>query len=153
MRHSFGRLAVVVVAVMAALILAVPSAASARTTKTRHSRPGPVSHCGSHRVEFARGNVRLDGHALESDSAEDKIVVAPTWRRDCGAVAWIARKGGERRLVVVPSVDEDVQSIRWDLPMSDEDERIFWVARKRITVGVATLKPHAMASWSLTPNF
>ena len=140
-----GRLSAVAVAA----IMVLPSISGARTTKSRARRQAPVvSHCGSHRVEVAQGDVHIDGHALESDGAEDKIVVAPTWRRDCGAVAWIALKGGERRLVVVPSVEDDVQSIRWDLPMSEEDERIFWVGRKRITVGVATLRPHAMASWS-----
>jgi hypothetical protein len=145
MRPSFARLSLLVVVA----IMALPSVASARTTKSRaHERAPVVSHCGHHRVEVAHGDVQVDGHRLESDSAEDKIIVAPTWRRDCGAVAWIAVKDGERRLVVVPSVEEDLQSIRWDLPMSGEDERIFWVGRKRITVGVATLQPHAVASWS-----
>jgi hypothetical protein len=151
MRHSLGRLSVAVAAAVTSAIMALPSPApaSARTTKARaHERAPVVSHCGHHRVEVARGNVQVDGHPLASDTAAGKILVAPTWRRDCGAVAWIALEDGERRLVVVPSVEEDFQSIRWDLPVSEQDERIFWVGRKRITVGVATLQPHAVASWT-----
>jgi hypothetical protein len=94
------------------------------------------------------GVVRVDGRVVESTGEGVEIAVAPKWRRDCEAVAWVALEGTERRLMVVPSIGADIQSLSWALPPVAGNERIFWVGRSRITIGVASLQPRAMASWS-----
>ena len=135
MRIAFG------MALTFLLLLAdAPEAAAIESTS------GPmVSRCAGHVAEVVRGAVRLDGKSLPS---EGELVVAPVWRRDCSAVAWVEVKGTERRLVVVPSLHTDAQQLSWVLPPTLGDERIFWVGRRRVAVGVAMLRPRAMASWS-----
>jgi hypothetical protein len=132
------------------LLTVIPGAmtqAAERQEPSRSSAP-LVSHCGRHVLEAVHGAVRLDGKSLESSGNEVEIVVAPTWRRDCGAVAWVEQQGRERRLMVVPSIGAGTGALQWALPPTGGGERIFWVGRSRITVGVAALQPRAMASWS-----
>jgi hypothetical protein len=134
---------------MLALFMIIPRATQAASIEKAFRRPPPgVSHCGRHVVEVARGAVRLDGETMGMSGDEVEMVVAPTWRRDCGSVAWVELRGTERRLVVVPTIGAGAQSLSWALPPGAGDERIFWVGRSRIAVGVAMLQPRAMASWS-----
>ncbi len=141
MRHAF--------ALMLTLFMVMPRATQAASIEKPSRRAAPVvSRCGRHVVEVVGGTVRLDGEPLASSGDEVEIVVAPTWRRDCGAVAWVQGYGPERRLIVVPSIGAGAQSLSWGLPPTAGDERIFWVGRSRIAVGVAMLQPRAMASWS-----
>jgi hypothetical protein len=107
-----------------------------------------VSRCGGHIVEMARGGVRLDGEVIESRADDLEMVVAPSWRRDCGSVAWVELRGTDRRLIVVPTIGAGAQSLSWALPPTVGDEHIFWVGRSRVAVGVAVLQPRATASWS-----
>jgi hypothetical protein len=128
------------------LLLLIPCAAQAASSG-KLSQP-VVSRCGRHVVELVGGAVRLDGKALKSRVGEIEIVVAPAWRRDCSAVAWVERQGKERRLLVVPSIGDGAESLVWALPPTLGDERIFWVGRSRVAVGVAMLRPRATATWS-----
>jgi hypothetical protein len=131
------------------LLMVIPCATQAASNEKPSRRAAPViSRCGRHIVEVVRGIVRLDGKSLESSSDKVDIVVAPTWRRDCDSVAWMEQQGTERRLIVVPAIDAAAPSLSWVLPRTVGDERIFWVGRRRIAVGVAMLQPRAMASWS-----
>ncbi|MES1166054.1 MAG: hypothetical protein ABUR63_09865, partial [Verrucomicrobiota bacterium] len=98
-----------------------------------------------------RGTVRLDGESIGTSTgpnAKVEIVGAPTWRRDCGSVAWMEQQGPTRQLIVIPAVSAGTAALSWALPRTSGGERIFWVGRRRIAVGVALLKPRAMASWS-----
>ncbi len=128
------------------LLLVLPGAAEAAALE-KAARP-MVSRCGRHVAEVVRGSVRLDKKPVQSGAADVEILVAPAWRRDCSAVAWVELQGTDRRLVVVPSFDAGAQQLSWTLPPTIGDERIFWVGRSRIAVGVAMLQPRAMASWS-----
>lgn len=118
----------------------------------RASSRSSSSRCGRHVVEVAGKTIRLDGAAVVSNHARaepPQIAVAPRWRRDCGAVAWVEVNGAERRLVVIPSVAAAPgPALNWTLPPPKGNERIFWIGRARITVGAAALKPRAIASWS-----
>lgn len=141
MRRAFG--------LVLALLMVVPCATKAASIEKASRRPSPeVSRCGRHVVEVARGTVRLDGEPLESSGDGVEMAVSPTWRRDCGSVAWVELRGTERRLIVVPTIGAGAQRLWWTLPPTAGDERIFWVGRSRIAVGVAMLQPRAMASWS-----
>jgi hypothetical protein len=153
-RGGFG----VVLALLAAapgatgMVTAPAAAAIGETARPARSAAPPVTfRCGRHVVDVAGTAVRLDGRPLSSSGGEMEIVVAPKWRRDCGAVAWVETSGSERHLVVIPSVAPSrgaaTESLHWTLPPADGDERIFWVGRSRITIGVAVLKPRAVASW------
>jgi hypothetical protein len=136
------------------MVTATAAAAIEDTARTARAAVAPpvIFRCGRHVVDVAGTTVRLDGRPLPSSDGAVEIVVAPKWRRDCGAVAWVQTGGSGRRLVVVPSVVPSsgaaTESLHWTLPPADGDERIFWVGRSRITVGVAVLKPRAIASWS-----
>jgi hypothetical protein len=99
-------------------------------------------------VEMVGGAVRLDGKPVRSSAAEGEILVGPAWRRGCSAVAWVDLRGAERRLMVVPSIGDGAEALSWALPPTRGEERIFWVGPSRIVVGVAMLRPRAMASWS-----
>lgn len=141
MRSAFG--------LVLTLLMVIPGATQAASIEKLPGLPPPVvSRCGRHLVEVVRGAVRLDGVPLESRGDQVEILVVPAWRRDCGAVAWVELQGKERRLIVFPSIGAGVQSLSWALPPTAGDERIFWVGRSRIAVGVAMLQPRAMASWS-----
>lgn len=141
MRRTFG--------LVLTLLMVIPCATQAASNEKRSPRAAPVvSRCGRHVVEVVRGAVRLDGKSMESSGAKVEIVVAPTWRRDCGSVAWMEQQGTERRLIVVPAIGIAEPSLSWALPRTVGDERIFWVGHRRIAVGVAMLQPRAMASWS-----
>jgi hypothetical protein len=140
MRSAFG--------LVLTLLLVLPGATEAASLE-KTVRP-VVSRCGRHVAEVVRGAVRLDKKPVQSSAAdvEVEILVAPAWRSDCRAVAWVELQGTDRRLVVVPSLDAGAQQLSWALPPTLGDERIFWVGRSRIAVGVAMLQPRAMASWS-----
>ena len=135
MRSAFG--------LVLALLLVIPRPAEAASLE----KP-VISRCGRHVVEMARGLVRLDGKALHSSGGEVEILVAPAWRRDCTAVAWVELRDTKRHLIVVPSIGDEIEALSWALPPTIGDERIFWVGRSRIAVGVVMLQPRAMASWS-----
>jgi hypothetical protein len=136
MRSAFGLL-------LALLLLLIPRATEAASVEK------PVSsRCGRHVVETGRGPVRLDGRVLSATGADVRILVAPAWRRGCSAVAWVDLRGTERHLMVVPSIGAGAEMLSWTLPPTIGDERIFWVGRNRIAVGVAMLQPRAMANWS-----
>jgi hypothetical protein len=136
------------------MVTATAAAAIEETARPTRSAAPPVTfRCGRHIVDVAGKTVRLDGRPLSSSGDEVEIVVAPKWRRDCGAVAWVETNGSERRLVVVPSITPlrrgaAIEALHWTLPPADGHERIFWVGQSQITVGVAMLKPRAIASWS-----
>jgi hypothetical protein len=141
MRLAFG--------LVLTLLLVIPRASQAASIeKVARLPPSAGSRCGRHVVEVVHGAIRLDGEPLKSSGDGVEIVVAPAWRRGCGAVAWVELRGTERRLIVVPSMDVGAESLSWALPPTVGDERIFWVGRSRIAVGAAMLQPHAMASWS-----
>jgi len=136
-----------------ALLLVAPCASQAASPgKPSRQAASAVSRCGRHTIDVLGGSVRLDGTTLESSGGEVQIVIAPKWRRDCRAVAWVEQKGTARRLMVVPSIVPSIeggaQSLHWTLPPTGGSERIFWVSRSRISVGIALLRPRATASWS-----
>ena len=136
MRSAFGLVLV--------LLLVIP-----RPTEAASIEKPVISRCGRHVVEMARGLVRLDGKALRANGAAGvELLVGPAWRRDCSAVAWVELRGTARRLIVVPSIGDGAEALSWALPPTIGDERIFWVGRSRIAVGVVMLQPRAMASWS-----
>lgn len=132
-----------------ALLLVMPRATQAASIEKGFRRPPPaVSRCGRHVVEVGQGGISLDGEPMGLRGNGIDMVVAPTWRSDCGSVAWVELQGTERRLIVVPTIGAGAQSLSWALPPKAGDERIFWVGRSRIAVGVAMLQPRAMATWS-----
>jgi hypothetical protein len=131
------------------LLMAIPCATQAAAIAQPSRLPSRASsRCGGHVVEVVRGRLRVDGELVKSSGDGAEIVVAPAWRRGCGAVAWVELRGTVRRLIVVPSVGAGVELLSWALPPTIGDERIFWVGRSRIAIGVAVLQPRAMASWS-----
>src|SRR5687768_16323379 len=94
-----------------------------------------VSPCGRHVVEVVGGKVRLDGRDVEASGSTARVIVAPKWRRDSGAVAWVERVGAERRLIVLPAIGSRLTAISWSLPPAAGPEHIFWAGSNRIVVG------------------
>ncbi len=135
MRIGFG--------LVVALLLLIP-----RTTEAAAPAKPVESRCGRHVVEMERGTVHLDGRTLASGGDHGKLLVAPAWRHDCSAVAWVELRGPVRYLIVVPAIGNGGEALSWALPPKDGEEHIFWVGRSRIAFGVAMLRPRAMASWS-----
>jgi hypothetical protein len=137
------------IGLVVALLMVIPGATQAASIAKPARLPAPASsRCGGHVVEVVRGGLRVDGELVKSSGDEAEIVVAPAWRRGCGAVAWVELRGTQRRLIVVPSIGGGLESLSWALPPTIGDERIFWVGHSRIAIGVAILQPRAMASWS-----
>jgi hypothetical protein len=120
-----------------------PAFARGRAAAARVAAPG-----GRHVIEIVGSAILLDGRRVPRPSAGAEVVVAPHWRSDGGAVAWIEREGTQVRLLVVPALAGPVQPLSWDLPAFAGGERIFWTGPSRISVGPALLKPRIVASWS-----
>src|SRR5262245_52039917 len=73
-----------------------PAAPAAAATGAARSRsPG-----GRHVVDLARGAIVVDGRQVRAAQSA-QLLVAPTWRADGDALAWMERAGGETRLVVL----------------------------------------------------
>jgi hypothetical protein len=103
------------------------------------------SPCGRHLVEIESGSVFVDGRRVQAGGAQ--ILAAPIWRADGNAIAWMERRAGETRLVVVPEVCRPLEIIIWPLPRVLSADRPHWAASNKIVVGPEPLSPRAVATW------
>jgi hypothetical protein len=76
------------------------------------------------------------------------VLQAPTWRPDGDALAWLERRAGETRLVVLPEVARPSETIVWPLPSVLAQDRVHWAGENKVVVGPEALQPRAVASWS-----
>jgi hypothetical protein len=124
-----------------------------RQGRRRGERPPQVlrpvaSPCGRHVAEVIGGSMFIDGRRVRASEGSAFVLAPPTWRRDGGAVAWIERRAGQARLVVVPGVDDGSEPLPWTLPVVTPDDRVFWAGQRRVVVGPEILAPRAIASWT-----
>lgn len=106
------------------------------------------SPSGLHLVEVDGGAVFVDGRRVHPGSGAVQILSAPAWRADGDALAWLERRSGETRLVVLPSVNTPSEPIVWPLPRALSRDRVLWAAQNKVIVGPELLQPRAVASWS-----
>jgi hypothetical protein len=109
-----------------------------------------VVACGRHTLEVASGAILVDGRRVHAGERNAKVLALPICRDDGRAVAWMERGGGQTRLLVLPVMDDPTVVLPWPLPAVGRDDRVFWIARTRVTVGPSLLAPRAVASWSET---
>jgi len=150
-----------------ALGLAAPVRAAVRTPPHRGAGPQPKprraqprrrgdrkpaltrvlldSPCGRHQVIVERGEVFVDGQRVHAEGDPADALSTPAWRHDGSALAWLERRRGETRLVVLPSLGES--PLAWALPRTLGQERVHWADDNRVVVGPALLQPLAIASW------
>jgi hypothetical protein len=76
------------------------------------------------------------------------VLAAPTWRTDGDALAWLERRMGETRLVVLPLISRPTETIVWPLPPALAGDRVHWAGANKIVVGPEALQPRAVASWT-----
>lgn len=109
-----------------------------------------TSPCGRHYVDVVGGVVFVNGRRVHAASASVYVVTAPIWRRDGRAVAWVEREEGSAspQLMVVPTVEGELDPIPWALPSISADDQIFWAGPRRVVVGPALLVPRAVATWT-----
>ena len=107
-----------------------------------------ASPCGRHVAEVIGGSVFIDGRRVRALEGAGFVLAPPTWRRDGGAVAWIERRAGQARLVVVPGIDDGSDPMPWMLPVVSREDRVFWAGPRRVVVGPEILAPRAIASWT-----
>ncbi len=106
------------------------------------------SPCGRHVVEVDNGAVFVDGRRVHPTMGVVQVLQAPLWRPDGDALAWLERRAGETRLVVLPSVGKPSDTIVWPLPQALAQDRVHWAGDNKIVVGPEALQPRAVASWS-----
>jgi hypothetical protein len=104
------------------------------------------SPCGRHVVEIDGGAVFVDGKKVHPAAGSVHVLAQPSWRNDGAALAWLERRSGETRLVVLPEIGSD--TIVWPLPSSLAQDRVHWAGDNRVVVGPEALQPRAVASWS-----
>jgi hypothetical protein len=119
-----------------------------RAERRPQSLPQIVSPCGRHVATVIDGAVFIDGRRVHGAHESVFVIAPPTWRRDGGALAWIERRGGEARLVVVPTLDHSAELLPWSLPAVSGDDQIFWAGPQRVIVGPALMAPRAVATWT-----
>jgi hypothetical protein len=109
-----------------------------------------TSPCGRHYVDVVGGVVFVDGRRAHPASGSVYVVAPPSWRRDGRAVAWVERREGSLspELVVIPTVDGQLEPIPWALPPVSPEDQIFWAGPQRVVVGPALLVPRAVATWT-----
>jgi hypothetical protein len=106
------------------------------------------SPCGRHVVEVEDGAIFVDGRKVHPASGTVHVLAAPSWRPDGDALAWLERRSGETRLVVLPEIARPAETIVWPLPPSLAQDRVHWAGDNRVVVGPEALQPRAVASWS-----
>lgn len=106
------------------------------------------SPCGRHIVEVDGGGVFVDGRRIHPLTGTVELLVAPTWRADGQALAWLERRLGETRLVVLPLIARPADTIVWPLPSALAYDRVHWAGENKIVIGPEALSPRAVASWS-----
>ncbi len=107
-----------------------------------------ASPCGRHVAEVIGGGVFIDGRRVRATEGAAFVIAPPTWRRDGNAVAWIERRAGQVRLVVVPEIDDGSEPLPWTLPVVTPEDRVYWAGQRRVVVGPEILAPRAIASWT-----
>lgn len=128
-----------------------PEKQSRRTTARRTGllQYAPLrSPCGRHIVEVDSGAVFVDGRRIHPTSGTVQVLGSPTWRADGDALAWLERRLGETRLVVLPMLAKPADTIVWPLPGALAQDRVHWAGENKIVVGPEALQPRAVASWS-----
>ena len=116
--------------------------------RTERGRPvSVVSPCGQHVAKVARGAVFVDGARVHPDGGPVQVLRAPIWRRDGRALAWIERRDGQTRLVVVHPSD-NADALAWSLPDVARADRVFWAGPHHLVVGPGLLHPRAIARFS-----
>lgn len=105
------------------------------------------SPCGRHVVEVDNGAVFVDGRRVHPATGGVTVIQAPIWRGDGDALAWLERRLGETRLVVLPEVGRPTDTIVWPLPSALAQDRVHWAGDNRVVVGPEPLQPRAVASW------
>jgi hypothetical protein len=106
------------------------------------------SPCGRHLVEVDGGAVFVDGRRVHPSAGSVQVLGAPTWRQDGAALAWLERRAGETRLVVVPEVSQPSEALVWPLPRALAHDRPHWAGKNKVVVGPEPLQPRAVASWT-----
>jgi hypothetical protein len=105
---------------------------------------------GRHLFESDGRVVRVDGREVFATSMGGTLLGEPVWRSDGAALAWLERRRGETRLVVVPEVAHPEEPIVWPLPSALSRDRPHWAGPTRVVVGPEPLQPRAVASWTDT---
>lgn len=103
---------------------------------------------GIHLCEVDGGAVFVDGRRVHPDTGTVQVLGPPSWRSDGHALAWLERRHGETRLVVLPEVAQPSDPIVWPLPRALSGDRVLWAGDNKIVVGPELLQPRAVASWS-----
>lgn len=106
------------------------------------------SPCGRHVVEVDGGAVFVDGRRVHPALGAVSVLSSPSWRGDGDALAWLERRSGETRLVVLPEVGRPTETIVWPLPTALAQDRVHWAGDNKVVVGPEALQPRAVASWS-----
>jgi hypothetical protein len=106
------------------------------------------SPCGRHIVEVESGAVFVDGRRIHPSVGAVQVLHAPSWRADGDALAWLERRAGETRLVVLPELAHPADTIVWPLPKALAQDQVHWAGANKIVVGPEMLQPRAVASWS-----
>ena len=127
----------------------VPERQGRRRTERAPQVLRPVaSPDGRHVAEVIGGAVFIDGRRVRASEGTAFVLAPPTWRRDGNAVAWIERRAGRVRLVVVPAIDDGSEPLPWTLPVIAPEDRVYWAGQRRVVVGPEILAPRAIASWT-----
>jgi hypothetical protein len=135
-----GRRRVAAVTLWVILAALVPDAAWARGRKAR-------ARCGRHTWEVSRGAVLVDGRRVNPAGGAVTVLAPPTCRADGTALAWIERRDGETRLVVLPEMDQRSEPLPWPLPFVVTNDHVFWASQTKVVVGPSMLAPRAVASF------
>jgi hypothetical protein len=120
-------------AALALLLVTLPAVARA-ADHTAYVRGGTV---------FVNGEARWSGAAVISD---------PAWSPRGDALAFTARDGRGRRLLVVVLVDDDKQptAFSWPVPRAVGSTRaVSWLGDSRVGAGASALKPSMIVEFTL----
>jgi hypothetical protein len=145
--HHRRILPAVLIALAALTITCVPHLARAHE-RGNDVREHAVSECGRHKLEVTSGAVLVDGRRVNPSARVVEVLTSPTCRSDGRAVAWIERRDGELRLVVLPEMERQTDALPWPLPFVASNDQVFWATSTRVVVGPSLLAPRAVASWS-----